>query len=307
MVRPGSGYGYGVGSEWQAGVKRNEEEARQKLEQQKQDNIERERANSGDPLFRRTGNRRGSAVSARSNAYHDGIHELETMRYTRPPEAPPTPPASVFEAPASGTILDLQRQITTQGAAIQELDCKLQSEQVKIRGLRTENHDLRAAKRHAIIAGDNEEVTRLNAKVEGLSRMLEESMEREKELERQMDEGKSRERETKRQLDRAQARVSELEHTESTRETVRGAASVEERGRTQDTEGFIAELDEQQRSDMDRLLRNMHQRRMIPQENPRSLIHSVASGRSKKHAKQMDKHGFVSVSKGSGKQVIVEF
>ena len=242
------------------------------------------------------------------NSRKNQVYEMDAGHYTRPSEAPPTPPASILEASSDGTILDLQRQISAQNASIQGLSSRLQSEQANIRQFRAEILDLRSARRQAIVADDSEEVARLNVKVKGLSQMVEEGIQRERDLERQIEEERSKNREAREQLRQARIRVSELEHDVSVRETARAVPPAVRRVRAEETSGQVADLDEQQRSEM---IKNVFQNHMIIERGTEgtrsSTTYSYPSGRSRKHDRQMKKGGYVSMPKGAGKRGILGF
>ncbi len=136
-----------------------------------------------------------------SRRRRENVPELEAqdsppLRYRQ--QSPLTPPASdgeAYNANDNMQIIQLQKEVTQRENNIEKLESKLEAEKDRRRRLQAERHEAVDAQRKAEV-----ELGRLEMKVANLNWLLDESIQKEKDLEKELDAARQKIAELKRQL-----------------------------------------------------------------------------------------------------------
>ena len=302
-------------ADWETYMRRQEEKRKEEEERERREGNERIRAQTRDLPYRDFRIQLEQERLARRGSHGaESAHELQAGHQTYSfgtPEPLPTPPPSIHSLSLDDTIQDLQRQINHQGAEIRSLESKLKSEGLKVRELRSQRHAAVAAQREAILASRDAEIERLKKQISGLSELLDQSEEREKELGQQVDEGQARERELRKQLQDVRAELQSSVAIQLADEA-NPAALANERDNGGLQRRDTAELGDRQSQEMAAATSTGTSHRADPAQelaghSMTGRISSSVSGRSRKHSRQMSENGFASFPKASGKRGLYIF
>ncbi|MCJ1456328.1 hypothetical protein MMC28_006689 [Mycoblastus sanguinarius] len=316
-----------AGREWERHNASLAEEARRKREAEKEAKLSEVRAQAGgfrsftssDLMLSSNGSGQSPPASPIYIRREVDVPELEANRYSSPFHMPydvPTPPLSAsfgqsFPNDEDESISELKAEIANQGVEIRRLSTELASEKRKIQQLQTQRHVAVEAQKQAILSGDRQKVADLETKVADLVRLLGLSTDREMVLESQLSEGRLREQELKDQLHRGWSKVRELEaDADESRDQSRGMRQRLERvqGELEDVIGNTVLRQQELHRQMAEVMRSQT-RAEEPTDSLQSTTHSNinVSGRSRRHARQMEERGFVSMPKRDGSRRFISF
>ncbi|KAL9635173.1 MAG: hypothetical protein Q9164_003639 [Protoblastenia rupestris] len=236
----------------------------------------------------------------------DGEHQMVRERASTDLPTPPLSHRSSHSSP-SDTIRDLCADVERQKGYIAELETNLDKARKEVERLQHERRATVKEKKDAILKDHHDKVASLEEKIKALAQMLDESTEREEDLMTQIAESRVREQALEKQLHEAQinsqrdqsnSKAAQARH-ESLRQKLDDAEYLES-----DFERYVNNNVQRRQSDI-RRMQNRNRYRETVKSTERevcsaSSLPSKASGRSRKHAKAMEKNGYVDLPSRQG-------
>ena len=252
---------------------------------------------------------------SRDHAFHnhtdlpelDGEHNVVREYASTDLPTPPLSHRSSHSSP-SDTIRDLCAYVERQKDYIAELETNLGKARKEVERLQHERRATVKEKKDAILKDHHDKVASLEEKIKALAQMLDESTEREEDLMTQIAESRVREQVLEKQLHEAQinsqrdqsdSKAAQERH-EGLRQQLNNAEYLES-----DFERYLNNNVQRRQSDIRRMQnRNRYRETVESTEGvvcSASSLPSRASGRSRKHAKAMEKNGYVNMPRGQGR------